>query len=93
MNKALSVLFVSMIAYAPMAAQHAAAAGAAVAKEGDMMIDATGGRLGVVDRVDDDGSAEIIIDGRVVTIPASTLTVVNGHLTTSLKKPQVLAAQ
>ncbi len=68
-----------------------AAATAAVASKGQMLMGADGGRLGVVSRVDAGGGAQIIIDGRLVTVPASTLSRVNGKLTTSLTKSQVLA--
>jgi hypothetical protein len=43
--------------------------------------------------VDGDGSAEILIDGHVATIPAATLSMVNGRLVTSLKKTQIIAVQ
>ena len=94
MNKTTAVILLSLMAATPIAAQTAAATQRApIATEGKMLRDARGGRLAPVDRVDADGSAEIIIDGRVVTVPASTLSIVNGELTTSLKKDQVLALQ
>lgn len=91
MKKTLSLLLATLVVSAVTAVQVAAAT--PVAATGKMLIDANGGRLAPVDRVDSDGSAEIIIDGRVVTIPATTLSVVDGKLKTSLKKPQVLALQ
>ncbi len=93
MNKPFFLLLVTMFAAAPALAQQANASTAAhaAAKAGDMLVDAAGGRLAPVDRVDDDGSAEIIIDGRVVTIPAASLSTANGHLTTNMTKSQVLA--
>ena len=84
-------ILASLLACAPIAA--VAASAAPVASKGKMLVDATGGRLAPVDRVDDDGSAEIIIDGRLVTVPAATLSVVDGRLKTSLKKSQVLDLQ
>jgi hypothetical protein len=81
----------SMVA---VAAQEAAAAqteaAAAVAVKGKMLVAANGARLGFVDRVNADGSAKIIIEGRVVTIPAATLSNVDGKLTTSLTKNEVI---
>ena len=68
-----------------------AATTAAVATKGKMLMDADGGRLGPVYRVVADGSAQLIFDGKMVTIPAATLSTVNGKLTTSLKKSEVLA--
>jgi hypothetical protein len=40
-------------------------------------------------RVTGDGSAQLIVDGKLVTVPASTLSVVDGKLTTSLSKSEV----
>lgn len=61
----------------------------AVATEGKMLVASNGARLGAVYRVTDDGSAQVIIDGKMVTVPASTLSVVDGKLTTTLSKSDV----
>jgi hypothetical protein len=70
--------------------QSAAAVGATVAavSKGQMVISASGARLGTVYRVVD-GSPQIIIDGRMVTIPAATLSASSGKLMTSLSKSAV----
>jgi hypothetical protein len=68
----------------------AAAAPVSVTK-GSMILAANGSRLAPVYRVGADGAAQIILDGKMVTIPASTLSVSDGHLTTSLTKSEVLA--
>jgi hypothetical protein len=65
------------------------AAGAAT--KGAMLFSADGGRLGPVYRVTADGSAQLIIDGKMATIPASTISTKDGKLTTSLKKTEVLS--
>ncbi len=62
-----------------------------VAEKGKMLVAADGARLGAVYRVSDDGSAQVIIDGKMVSIPASTLSTTDGKLTTSLTKHEVLA--
>jgi len=79
----------------------AAAADAAVAEgqsttaavstvsKGQMIESASGARLGVVYRVAADGSPQIMFDGKLVTIPASTLSSSNGKLITSLSKSAV----
>jgi hypothetical protein len=91
-NVTVSVFLASLLVTAPAVAQGTATTQArAAAKPGEMLMDADGRRLAAVDRVDGDGSAEIIIDGRVATIPAPTLSTVNGRLMTSLKKTQVIA--
>lgn len=68
-----------------------AATSAVVAVKGQMLVGANGARLGPVYRVSADGSAQIFIDGKLVSVPASTLSTANGRLTTSLSKSDVLA--
>ena len=88
MKKSLIVL-VSLLASTPVFAEDAAPA----AVRGKMLVDAGGARLAPVMRVGADGSASIIIDGHVVTVPAATLSVADGKLKTSLTKNQVTALQ
>ena len=92
-----SVIVAGMFALAPLAGSAAAASPSAGshgdAKPGEMLNDAEGGRLATVDQVDADGAIEIIVDGHVVTVPAETLSRVNSHLMTSLKKPDVISLQ
>ena len=71
-------------------ASEAAAAPASVTK-GSMIVAANGARLAPVYRVGSDGAAQIILDGKMVTIPAATLSVSGGRLSTSLTKSEVLA--
>lgn len=59
------------------------------AVEGQMLITADGARIGRVYQVKSDGSVQIIVDYSMVTIPASTLSVKHGELTTSLTRQQV----
>jgi hypothetical protein len=66
-------------------------AASTLAAKGKMVQTSNGARLGVVYRVGSDGSAQMILKGRVVAIPASTLSSVDGRLTTSLSKSEVLA--
>lgn len=61
------------------------------ATKGSMLLAANGARLAPVYRVSADGAAQIILDGKLVTIPASTLSLADGKLTTSLTKNEVLA--
>jgi hypothetical protein len=63
----------------------------ASAVKGSMLISANGSRLAQVYRVGPDGSAQIIIDGKLVTVPAASLSMSGGKLTTSLTKAEVLA--
>ena len=57
------------------------------------LFDKEGKRVGNVYRVASDGSPQLIIDeGRLVTVPATTLTEANGKLTTSLTKREITSA-
>jgi hypothetical protein len=79
---------VCVLGTAAAVAQDQAPAGAAA--KGQILVASNGARLGAVYRVGADGSAQMIIDGRMVTVPASTLSTVDGKLMTSLSKSEVL---
>jgi hypothetical protein len=64
---------------------------AALAAKGQVLVAANGSRLGAVYRVASDGSVQMIIDGKMITVPAATLSSSEGKLTTSLTKSEVLA--
>lgn len=85
MKKLQFVVLMAALATLPAMAQEK------VAEKGKMLVAADGARLGAVYRVSDDGSAQVIIDGKMVSIPASTLSTADGKLTTSLTKHEVLA--
>ena len=59
--------------------------------KGNMLIAADGSRLAPVYRLGPDGSPQIILDGKLVTVPAATLSMTSGRLTTSLTKREVLS--
>ena len=69
----------------------AAASDAVGPVKGSMLVAANGARLAPVYRVGPDGSAQIILEGKMVTVPASTISMAGGKLTTSLTKSEVLA--
>jgi hypothetical protein len=56
-----------------------------------MLVAANGARLAPVYRVAPDGGAQIILDGKMVTVPAATLSMTDGRLVTSLTKSEILA--
>lgn len=58
--------------------------------KGKMLVAADGARLAPIYRVAGEGP-QIILDGRMVTVPANTVAMVDGKLTTSLSKAQVIA--
>ena len=84
---ALTCALATFTASAQNASSAAATAGA---EKGKMLVSSNGSRLGTVYRVAPDGSAEIIIDGKLVSVPASTLSNVDGKLTTSMSKSEIL---
>jgi hypothetical protein len=84
-KKSLIVALVCAFVALPVAAQ------SVVVEKGKLLTAANGARLGVVSRVAPDGSPQVIIDGRMVTVPVNTLSVADGKLTTNLSKSQVLA--
>lgn len=74
----------------PAFAEDAAPVAAAVqAKNGAMLRDAAGLRLGKVSRVLTDGSVQIIYDQNFVVVPGATLSMVDNNLVTSLSKREV----
>jgi hypothetical protein len=90
-KKFVAVMCVVIALSAAAQGTSAQAAQAVVAEKGKMLVTANGARLAPVYRVAADGSAQIILDGKMVTVPASTLSSVEGKLTTSLTKSEVLA--
>jgi hypothetical protein len=58
--------------------------------EGKMIYGANGQRLAPVYRVNADGSVQLIMEGRLLTLPASILSDINGKLTSSESKNALL---
>jgi hypothetical protein len=71
------------------AAGDAVASAAAAATAGKMLYGPDGRRIGSVYRVASNGNAELILDGKLVRVPAATLSEVGGKLTTSLTKKEL----
>jgi hypothetical protein len=61
------------------------------ATKGKMLFASNGGRLGSVYRVQHDGSVQLILDGKMKTVPVGTLSMQDGKLTTSLSKAEVIS--
>jgi hypothetical protein len=57
---------------------------------GKMIYAANGSRIAPAYRVSADGKVQVIIDSRLITVPASSLSEVNGKVTTSLTKVELL---
>lgn len=70
-----------------------AAAQGVTATPGKMLYGAGGKRLAAVYRVDANGSLAIILDGKLVTVPASTLSVEGDKIVTSLSRKDLRSAK
>src|ERR1700758_4537433 len=70
-----------------------AAAGAVAVNAGKMLYTSNGQRIAAIYRVTSEGNPQIILNGKLVTVPASTLSDVNGKVTTSLSKQDLGRAQ
>jgi hypothetical protein len=68
---------------------YAADSAPSVARSGQMLYDSSGHRVANVNRVTQNGDAQVILNGRLVTIPGSTLSQADGKLTTSLSKADI----
>lgn len=53
---------------------------------GKMLYGPKGRRIASIYRVTSEGDPQVILNGRMITVPASTLTDVDGKVTTSLSK-------
>lgn len=79
--------FASLLILGSVLASPAMAGGSV--EKGKMLFANGGTRLGVVYKVTQDGSAQIIFEGKLVTVPATTISDSAGRLETSLTKNQL----
>ncbi len=85
------VLACAVLAFSAAAQASSQNDSVSVAAKGKVLVAADGARLGPVYRVETDGAVQMIIEGKLVTVPASTLSSVDGRLRTTLSKREVLA--
>ena len=83
-----SVVFAAESSQSVQAAAEEVAAPVEV-NAGQMLYSADGKRIAKIYRVNEEGSPQIIMDGRLITVPASTLTDMDGKVATSLSKRDV----
>jgi hypothetical protein len=96
MRKSWIVALMYALASVPAVAQTPApppAASELVPLRGQMLFDANGKRLEAIYRVNSDGSVAIILDGKIRTIPAATLSMKGDKLTTSLTKSDIVGGK
>ena len=60
---------------------------------GKMLYGPNGYRIAPVYRVTEQGDPQVILNGRLVTVPASTLSTVEGKVTSSLSKKEIASAR
>ena len=70
-----------------------AAAGSVAVNPGKMLYASNGSRIAAIYRVTAEGNPQLILNGKLVTVPASTLSDVNGKVTTSLTKSELARAK
>lgn len=71
---------------------HAVAESAGVeVNAGKMLYGPDGNRIAKVYRVSREGDPQLIIDGKMLTVPASTLSQVDGKVATSLTKREIVS--
>jgi hypothetical protein len=66
-----------------------ATAGASVVTSGKMLYGPDGHRIASIYRVTANGDAQIILNGRLLTVPAATLSGTTGKVATSLTKIEI----
>lgn len=60
---------------------------------GMMLYSTAGYRVAPIYRVSADGNPQVILNGRLITVPASTLSAVDGKVATSLTKKEIASAK
>jgi hypothetical protein len=60
---------------------------------GKMLYGPNGYRIAPIYRVTPEGNPQVILNGRLVTVPASTLSTVEGKVTSSLSKKEIASAR
>ena len=68
-------------------------AAAAVNVKAGKMLYSNGQRLAAIYRVTAEGNPQVILNGKLVTVPASSLSDVSGKVTTSLSKAELGSAK
>ena len=96
MKKIVPLALIAAAAVVPVAANaedtqtaRVESAAAVTVDNGTMLYASNGYRLAPVYRVTSDGSPQIILNGKLVTVPAATLSTTDGKVMTSLTKREL----
>ena len=92
MKKIFELLALAAAAALPVAASAQNAAPAAAASAGKTLYTSDGKRIGAIYRVLPDGSPQLILQGKLVTVPVASLTADGDKAVTSLTKAQLASA-
>ncbi|MGE3690844.1 MAG: hypothetical protein AB7F98_05640 [Novosphingobium sp.] len=84
-----SVVFAAETNQQVRESSEAVAAAPVAATAGRMVYGPDGNRIAAVYRVRSNGDAELILNSKLVTVPAATLSLVDGKLATSLTKKEL----
>ncbi len=91
---ALILAFVALAPAAPAFAEGVAvpakAAPTAVPVVGKMLYSTGGKKLAAIYKLDAGSAPQILLDGKLVTVPSDTLTDIDGHIETSLTKKDLM---
>jgi hypothetical protein len=85
-----SAVFAAEASQSVQAGAETAATAPVSISAGKMLYGPDANRIGSIYRVNANGDAQIIINGRLLTVPVSTLSSTNGKVATNLTKSQIL---
>jgi hypothetical protein len=88
MNRLVQILASGMMVTVSFAAQ---ASAQSVAVLGKMLYDAEGKRVAAIYRIADDGTVQVIVSGKLIEVPKTTLSLVDDKLVTSMNKKALMA--
>ena len=88
MNKFAAAIALAALSLAPVAANAADRIDTGISA-GKMLYSAEGKRLAPIYRVDRDGTVQVILNGKMVTVPGHTVSLAKGKIQTSLNKSQL----
>lgn len=77
----------------PVSAVVEASASSVTPKAGKMLYASDGRRVASIYRINPEGNPQVILNSQLITVPASTLSDVEGKITTSLTKSQLTSAR
>jgi hypothetical protein len=90
---ALLAGLIATVSLTPALAESASGTSTVSVNKGKLLFDSAGHRIGTIYRVSSDGNPQVILNGHLVTVPASTLSNASGKIMTSLSRADLDRAQ